>query len=43
MLGPSEDRNVRQHPTTALSMKPPTMREVEDYLKHCHNNSAPRD
>ena len=27
MLGPSEDIKVRQHPTMALTMKPPTMRE----------------
>ena len=41
MPGPKEDIKVRQHPTMALTMKPPTIREVEDYLKHCQNKFAP--
>ena len=41
MLGPSEDIKIRQHPPMALTLKPLTMREVEDYLKHCQNKSAP--
>ena len=40
MLGPIDDIKVKQHPTIALTMNPPTMREVEDYLKHCWNKYA---
>ena len=41
MPGPSEDIKVIQHPTMTLTMKSPTMRKVEDYLKHLQNKSAP--
>ena len=40
-LGSNEDINIRQHPATTLTIKPPTMTEVKDYLKHCSNKSAP--
>ena len=40
MLGPNEDINVRQWPTTSLTLNCLTMREAEDNLKHCQNKST---